>query len=626
MQWNINGRKVVRQHHGNFPDFTDSVEMTGLRCSLVVDYGTENQGELKLAFKASFPEFRFKPNMTRDGFLPEFSAAELPGIIINGRKVREYCHRFSFDGVLEIQSHTSDGVEITREISPSADKALFFQHLTVTNNSSEALEITTSRGADLYQRGMYGTYQARTQILPVRSQRLSPGTSCTYGIFVTASTENRPPEFPDPAAELFKRRARIAELTAPLRLKTGVPELDTLFHFCKIRAGESIFATRSGLLHSPGASYYSGIWCNDQLEYAAPYFALTGDPNAIEASLNAFEKYSPFMGHDYFHIPSAVVSEGLNIWEMRGDRGDAAMYAYASALFMLNSGSRQIAERLWPSLEWCLEYCKRKRNSAGVVESDTDELENRLPAGSANLCTSVLYYGGLHYGSIAAAASGRNEQSAVWRREAEEMAAVIEEFFGSDMNGLKTYRYYDGNTSLRSWIGLPLCLGLFARAAGTVDAIFSPRLWSADGCRSDEANQSHIWDRSTLYCLRGAFRAGFADRSAEKLIEYSRARVAGAHIPYPVEAFTLNCRHSSAESALYCRIFTEGVLGWEPAGFDAFSLTPHIPQAWKEIELNNIHLFNTCFDIRIGNKGGEICNAEGKCRTFTPGEVIKWPL
>ena len=206
------------------------------------------------------------------------------------------------------------------------------------------------------------------------------------------------------------------------------------------------------------------------------------------------------------------------------------------------------------------------------------------------------------------------------------MAANIEKYFGADMGGFKTYRYYDGNTSLRSWIGVPLCMGLFTRAEETVKAIFSDRLWCDDGCRSDEANLTHIWDRSTLYCLRGAFRAGFAEESAQKLLEYSQARLLGAHVPYPVEAFSLNCRHSSAESALFCRIFTEGILGWEPAGFNAFSLTPHIPEAWGEIQLNNIRLFNSCFDISVSNKGGIIHDISGKERRFAPGEVITWPL
>lgn len=46
-------------------------------------------------------------------------------------------------------------------------------------------------------------------------------------------------------------------------------------------------------------------------------------------------------------------------------------------------------------IEWCLEYCHRQLNADGVVKSDSDELENRFPAGKANLCTSSLYYDAL---------------------------------------------------------------------------------------------------------------------------------------------------------------------------------------------------------------------------------------
>lgn len=41
------------------------------------------------------------------------------------------------------------------------------------------------------------------------------------------------------------------------------------------------------------------------------------------------------------------------------------------------------------------EYCHRQLNVDGVVKSDSDELENRFPAGKANLCTSSLYYDAL---------------------------------------------------------------------------------------------------------------------------------------------------------------------------------------------------------------------------------------
>ena len=56
---------------------------------------------------------------------------------------------------------------------------------------------------------------------------------------------------------------------------------------------------------------------------------------------------------------------------------------------------RQKPKKLWPLIEWCLEYCRRNLNKSGVVASDADELENRFPAGKANLCTSSLYYDAL---------------------------------------------------------------------------------------------------------------------------------------------------------------------------------------------------------------------------------------
>jgi hypothetical protein len=55
----------------------------------------------------------------------------------------------------------------------------------------------------------------------------------------------------------------------------------------KLRAGESIFETLGGKFHSPGGySYYAAIWCNDQIEYSGPHFAMTGDKTAIDAALN----------------------------------------------------------------------------------------------------------------------------------------------------------------------------------------------------------------------------------------------------------------------------------------------------------------------------------------------------
>ena len=67
----------------------------------------------------------------------------------------------------------------------------------------------------------------------------------------------------------------IAETNRRVILETPDPVLNQAFAFAKVRATESIFATKGGLMHGPGGGrYYAAIWANDQAEYANPLFAL----------------------------------------------------------------------------------------------------------------------------------------------------------------------------------------------------------------------------------------------------------------------------------------------------------------------------------------------------------------
>ena len=81
----------------------------------------------------------------------------------------------------------------------------------------------------------------------------------------------------------------------------------------------------------------------------------------------------------------------------------------------------------------------------------------------------------------------------------------------------------------------------------------------------------------------------------------------GEHVPYPVEAYPEgNQRHLSAESGLYCRIFTEGFFGIRPEGLTAFSLTPQLPEDWDFMRLKNVHGYGKKFDIIIQKQAGKI--------------------
>ena len=299
------------------------------------------------------------------------------------------------------------------------------------------------------------------------------------------------------------------------------------------------------------------------------------------------------------------------------------MIAYGAARYALTRADKAEAEELWSLIEWCLEYCRRQINDKGVVKSDRDELEGRFPAGDANLCTSTLYYDAL----ISAAHLGRELKKspkliADYQKRAKAMRAAIESHFGATVKGYETYRYYEGNDILRSWICMPLCVGIYDRADATMDALFKSDLYTKDGLLTAQGSET-FWDRSTLYAFRGGYAAGYADFITEQLSYYSNRRLLGDHVPYPIEAWPEGSqRHLSAESGLYCRIITEGMFGIRPTGMRSFELKPEIPTDWEFASLKNIRAFGGDFDVVVKRAAGdklrvEVAEKGGKKQIFT---------
>ena len=605
IEWNVAGDK--RLGHSDF------IEMSGLRVSLECTYSVAADRTLSLSRKLYWPGFRKQPNDTYGTLTAAFKANEAPSLCIDGKPVGEKLRSVSFDGVLEFLSEAGDGIAMVRRVFPSAANPAAYEVVSVTNTGAKAVRVTVGADAVRYLLGCDGRYEVAARLRPAGETVLEPGKGAVWTLSFTAHRVDRAPAAADGLAELAARRRRVAEIVETCVLETGDTVLDTMFRLSKVRAAESIFATRGGLMHSPGGrTYYAGTWCNDQVEYAGPWFAFTGDGTALEASLNAYCHYMPFMAPDYAPIPSSVIAEGFDYWNGVGDRGDAAMWAYGATRFVLASGRRDWAERLLPGIRWTLEYCRRKVNAQGVVASNTDELEGRLPSGSANLCTSALCYDALRHASILMRELGQDEDARGYAERAHALGAAIERHFGADIHGFRTYRYYEGCKVLRSWIGIPLTMGMYDRADGTAAALFSPHIWTGGGMLSAEGDSKGItWDRSALYAFRGLLAAGKTKETMPKLLAYSRARLLGEHVPYAVEAWPEGGRrHLSAESALYCRIFVEGLFGLDPAGFGKFDVKPHLPSGWNTMRLRHVRAFGKMFSITVSKNGTQITEEE----------------
>ena len=177
-----------------------------------------------------------------------------------------------------------------------------------------------------------------------------------------------------------------------------------------------------------------------------------------------------------------------------------------------------------------------------------------------------------------------------------------------------------------------MTVGIFDRKEGTINALFSPRLWTENGLLT-QAGSETFWDRSTLYALRGVYACGATEKATEYLKFYSNRRLLGDHVPYAIEAWPEGSqRHLSAESGLYCRIVTEGMFGIRPTGLKSFTFTPRLPAEWDKMSLRKIKAFNATFDIEVIRENGKpvvTVKSEGKTllhKAIKEGEVISVKL
>ena len=594
---------------------SDHIEMSGLQVSTVVRYGVDANGAFLLNRGMVWPLLRTIPNNTHASLMRKMGWNPLENVLVGNAQIREQVQSISLDGTMTVRSLCpvrGGEVELTRVLFPSTSLPAFCEKYTLKNvgNKPVPVEASNVRSEILTpkERGVAGTYHLIQSLTGGFSRQLQPGEEVSFYVTTAGFKEGETEVVPDVEKELQARKSLIQTFWSSLVFDSPDPVINTMFAFAKIRGAESIYQTAGGLMHGPGGeSYYAAIWANDQAEYINPFFPFLGYDKGNGSALNSYKHFARFMNDAYKPIPSSIIVEGTDIWNGAGDRGDAAMIAYGAGRYALARGDRSEAEQLWPLIEWCLEYCRRQVNEQGVVASDADELENRFPAGDANLCTSSLYYDALNSAVyLGKALKKPGKQTSQYAREAKQLKENIEKYFGATVEGFETYQYYDGNDILRSWICIPLTVGIYDRAEATIAALFSPRLWTENGLLT-QAGSETFWDRSTLYALRGVYAAGETEKATEYLKFYSAQRLLGEHVPYAIEAWPEgNQRHLSAESGLYCRIITEGMFGIRPTGFRSFTMTPRLLAEWDHISLKSVRAFGSDFDISVVRDGEKL--------------------
>lgn len=551
-----------------------------------------------LSYKARF--FNVDPDLTRKGrVMAEVGADPTPTLRVNGRSLR--CgapSAVAFDGMLTVNYPESEGIVATRTLYPSRRNPVVVDEWLLRNATDKPLTVDFTMPGKV-KPATDNTLLVWTGQGPA-STILKPGGTVSLASCLRARPKDGPD--PNPAVDVTAEHAARHALTeaawhGPGRLETPEPQLDQAFALQKLHVLESPIETLKGVIvHNGSLTYSPGVWANDPVEYSSPLLPFFGD---AELNLAAMNMYRVWLDHcrQNGSVPFPGSFEGPSLKLTQRERGDDAMVLYGLAKFLLFQGDRAAAEEMWPLIELAAASVLSHTTADGIVASKTDEMEGRYPTGAANLSTSSLAYGGYRLAARLAQSLGK-PVAAEFDQRAESLRKSLEAYFGAEVEGFKTYRYYKENTTLRGWILLPLAMGITERQEATVAALISDKLWPNRNKGADilaESTRPTEWGRETYYALRVLFKAGLTEAALELTNRVVRAQIFGSKGPYPDEdAIDMLCPGS-----LYPRVFTEGMFGIVPTGLASFECTPWLPAGWDRMALRDLRAFGQTWDLVV---------------------------
>lgn len=617
---------------GAFLPFADHIEMSGRVASHIVSYMIDENRTPSIFLHSAYPNFRITPTATESTFSHNFT--ELSKVKSNGKMLAEKNRFVDILGKLTFTNETDCGLEIRRTFFPAVYTTAIIEKIEIENLNEEGeseVEICVPVGeyVSLPKFSPDKTeYVSRTDVAdetgkmmwgltPYRKDTVK--ASETKKFYVVYYTRPKTDDIlVDCLYEEKKRNELINTVLNGIRIETPDPLVNAEFTHAVLRGFESIFDTKAGLMHCPGGgTYYGAIWTNDEIEYSAPFFGYAGYDLAVKATVNAIRMFADEIDHSYTPmtkrkpIPTSISNCGENVWDIVGDRGNTQMFASGAARFLLALGDKELAEELFNAVDYAVDFTKSRTDRFGRVRSDTDELEGRFPTTKYNLSTNAISYDMYMYASRLASELGLSARKyECFNLSAKQRNNILKNFSGN-VEGYKTFRYYKHNKVLRSWICMPMCVGIKDNASTTLDALFSEKMYR-NGNLKTASNRKTTWDRSLLFALRGGFKAGFPDKVIEYLEEYTLSRLLGMHSPYPYEAYPEgNGRHLSAESILYARIFVEGILRLTVTGFGKFRITPSIPTKWKRFAVRRLVFAGIPIDIEIEDNHLKVLDQKG---------------
>ena len=238
-------------------EYANHLEMAGFYAASIISYGADSSGNLRIMRHVAFPSLRMYPNLTGSHLDYNFKGITFS---INQKPAREKAIRFEFDGILHLFTDLS-GIEAEHCIFTAPNRKACVERVRLCNATGKAARVqihnhdhpTETKPCYGMNRAVYRMYMQED---PCMQFDLQPGEAKTVSVAYCAA-EKGEQFIVDCEAESRSRQAFLKETETFFVVNTPDKTLNTMAAYAKIRACESIFQTKAGLMHSPGAAIFT---------------------------------------------------------------------------------------------------------------------------------------------------------------------------------------------------------------------------------------------------------------------------------------------------------------------------------------------------------------------------------
>ena len=248
----------------------DKIEMDGQRVAVIISYEVNEDRKLNINRDIIFPQLRIfiesSANQWRKyrAYLrDEFSDEFLPTITVNKRTFEPGpLDSVRINGMLQFYHAECQGLTVKRTLLPSMSERMFVEIWTLDNVTKEHIEIAIGKTEYIQeQSGQNGNFSRKVYTDADDKITIDPEKSYEFAIYFTAQLNDEKVITVSFADAVNERKSFLDRINNNLVLETPNPVINRLFAFSKIRAAESIYDTKMGLVHSPGGGrYYTGVW------------------------------------------------------------------------------------------------------------------------------------------------------------------------------------------------------------------------------------------------------------------------------------------------------------------------------------------------------------------------------